>query len=30
MTNIPVDPAQWAAIKTMLSVEPGFEPVLGD
>ena len=30
MTNIPVDTAQWAAIKTMLSVEPGFEPVLGD
>lgn len=29
-TNLPVDPAQWAAIKTMLDTEPGFEPVVGD
>ncbi len=29
-TNLPVDPAHWAAIKSMLAVEPGFEPVVGD
>jgi 5-methylcytosine-specific restriction protein B len=28
--NLPVDPAHWAAIKSMLAVEPGFEPVVGD
>lgn len=29
-TNIPVDSAQWAALKAMLHTEPGFEPVIGD
>lgn len=28
--NLPVDPAQWAALKSMLDTEPGFEPVVGD
>jgi 5-methylcytosine-specific restriction protein B len=29
-TNLPVDPAHWAAIKGLLAAEPGFEPVVGD
>jgi 5-methylcytosine-specific restriction protein B len=29
-TNIPVDPAHWVAIRSMLDVEPGFAPVVGD
>lgn len=28
-TNIPVDAEQWAALKAMLDVQTGFEPVLG-
>ena len=30
VTNIAVDPEQWAALKTMLDVQPGFEPIVGD
>lgn len=29
-TNLPVDAEQWKAIKALLHVEPGFEPVVGD
>ena len=27
-TNLPVDHAQWAALKSMLDAEPSFEPVV--
>jgi hypothetical protein len=29
-TNIPVDAAQWTALKAMLDTPAGFEPVVGD
>lgn len=29
-TNLPVDAEQWKALKALLHVEPGFQPVVGD